>query len=201
MDGLCSSTCTTFADMFHQVASVKLIAVGGRPEYGPMQAIGGVRGAQEYGVFDLGADIARAVAGAPQMASLLPSNKTYLNVTGGSFNLRDQIRQNESFPLQFAYEPADCRIFFTPDTFNNYTNLWLYAANVMWGNGSCVQGSTGVSASYGNGTDANGTSPTGPSPTGGLSSSSTPSGIATGSASKIGGMTMALVAGVAVLLL
>lgn len=51
-------------------------------------------------------------------------------------------------PLQFTYEAADCRIFLTPNTFNNFTNLWHYAADAIWTSpGLCVQGSTGFATS------------------------------------------------------
>ena len=51
---------------------------------------------------------------------------------------------NESTTLQFLYEAADCRIFYTPSTFSNYTNLWTYAANATWWTPQlCVEGSTG----------------------------------------------------------
>lgn len=47
-------------------------------------------------------------------------------------------------PLQFVYEAANCRIFYTPQTIFNYTNLWMYAADATWKKPElCVQGSTG----------------------------------------------------------
>lgn len=39
-DGHCSSTCSLFVEMMHQEAGVRTVVAGGRPEYGPMQAIG-----------------------------------------------------------------------------------------------------------------------------------------------------------------
>jgi hypothetical protein len=59
-------------------------------------------------------------------------------------------------PLQFVYEAANCRIFYTPQTIFNYTNLWTYAADAAWNKPElCVQGSTGY-ASNGSVTDTNG---------------------------------------------
>ena len=48
------------------------------------------------------------------------------------------------------FEAADCRIFYTPLTFNNFTNLWKHAANAIWTNPElCVQGSTGFATAKG----------------------------------------------------
>jgi hypothetical protein len=70
-------------------------------------------------------------------------------------NLRDQIRKGLDVPLQFSYESADCRIFFTLDT---YTALWQYAADAIWNKPSlCVKDSTNHSS-------ANSTALSGPTP-------------------------------------
>jgi hypothetical protein len=39
-DGACSSTCALMVEMFKQVG-VQTIVAGGRPDHGPMQAVGG----------------------------------------------------------------------------------------------------------------------------------------------------------------
>jgi len=39
-DGVCSSTCSMFVEVMHNDAGVKTVVVGGRPSYGPMQAVG-----------------------------------------------------------------------------------------------------------------------------------------------------------------
>jgi hypothetical protein len=43
-DGFCASTCGVFSEFMKQQAGVRSIALGGRPQYGPMQAVGGVKG-------------------------------------------------------------------------------------------------------------------------------------------------------------
>ena len=45
-NGQCSSTCTTTSHMLKWQGKVKSIAFGGRPQPGPMQAVGGVKGKQ-----------------------------------------------------------------------------------------------------------------------------------------------------------
>lgn len=45
-------------------------------------------------------------------------------------------------PLQFIYEASNCRLFFTAEDQYDISNLWTRVANVAWGNGKCVEGST-----------------------------------------------------------
>jgi hypothetical protein len=60
-------------------------------------------------------------------------------------NLRNNIRQNDKSltPLQFVYEAADCRLFWTQDMLTNITRTWEKSAMVRFGNrwDLCVQGS------------------------------------------------------------
>lgn len=126
------------------------MAVGGKPTTGPMQAPSGSRGARDYYTDSLDANInfvqqILANQSSPEV-NFLPNRTEALDVfvTYADINLRDQIRKDDTIPLQFAYEAADCRIFYTPQTVYNYTALWQYAANAIWTNPSlCVSGSTG----------------------------------------------------------
>ena len=43
-DGICASTCSIFSEMMKNLAGVEAIAVGGRPQLGPMQGVGGTKG-------------------------------------------------------------------------------------------------------------------------------------------------------------
>jgi hypothetical protein len=47
-DGMCSSTCTIVAELLKNQGGVRTIAVGGQPKFGPMQGIGGTKGAQSF---------------------------------------------------------------------------------------------------------------------------------------------------------
>ena len=70
-------------------------------------------------------------------------------------NARDAIRQgdNSGTPLQFRYEPADCRIFYTAEMTMDISASWRAAADSMWGKTDhCVAGSlqrTGSTAKEG----------------------------------------------------
>ena len=115
------------------------MVAGGPPSEGPMQALGGTRGALSYSADYLDSDISLFSIQPP-----LPNRNISTWIQYAGFTLRDQIRQGEDFPLQFAYEAADCRIYYTPNTFVNYPALWQYAADAIWKNSSlCVPGSTG----------------------------------------------------------
>ncbi|KAF2026169.1 hypothetical protein EK21DRAFT_116064 [Setomelanomma holmii] len=47
-DGLCSSACALFVELMTEVAGVRTITVGGRPEHGAMRTASGNRGAAVY---------------------------------------------------------------------------------------------------------------------------------------------------------
>lgn len=65
----------------------------------------------------------------------------------GGINLKDNLRQNDASgtPLEFMYEAADCRMWFTAPMITDVTELWKGVADRMFKNGTdmCVKGSTG----------------------------------------------------------
>jgi hypothetical protein len=136
-------------EMMHHEAGVRTVVVGGQPSYGPMQAPSGNRGAAYYTSGDIDNNINYAESINTTTVNYLPTrtdNDFYVTRLG--VNLRDQIRKSEYVPLQFVYEAANCRIFYTPQTIYNYTNLWNYAANAIYSKPElCVQGSTGYATS------------------------------------------------------
>ncbi|KAM3070136.1 hypothetical protein ACMFMG_003829 [Clarireedia jacksonii] len=152
-DGICHSSCALLIEMMRHEAGVKVVAVGGTPSTGPMQAPAGSRGALDYSVDTLDANIGFTQSllqnqSSPD-ATFLPNRTEAMDVFVyfADINLRDQVRKGETVPLQFAYEAADCRIYYTPNTVYNYTNLWQYAADAIWKTPSlCVKGSTGFSS-------------------------------------------------------
>ncbi|KAL3476584.1 hypothetical protein BJX99DRAFT_258333 [Aspergillus californicus] len=146
-DGLCSSACAVFMELMHHQGQVQTIAVGGRPDYTPMQAPSGSRGAGVYDVYHMDLDIrgALAIDNSSARSALPLSRRNSFSINYASINLRDQIRHDDplKMPLQFHNEAADCRIFFTPSTWHNYSNLWKYAADAIWHNQTlCIANST-----------------------------------------------------------
>lgn len=65
----------------------------------------------------------------------------------GGINLKDNLRQNDASgtPLEFMYEAADCRMFFTAAMVSDVTALWKGVADRMFKGDmdQCVKGSTG----------------------------------------------------------
>lgn len=153
-DGLCSSACSLFMEMMHKDAGVKNVVIGGRPSYGPMQTPSGSRGARYYDFVGINADYQNAVGVAEilredsivdiDVSILNPLNYSDFFVYDAGISLRAQVREGDTVPLSMRYEAADCRIFWTPDTFQNFTNLWRYANAAMTTSPSlCAEGSTG----------------------------------------------------------
>jgi hypothetical protein len=146
-------------EMMHHEAGVRTVVVGGRPEIGPMQAPAGTRGALSYDSVSLDLDIGNAETINTTTTGYLPdrAEDQAVWISTASFNMRDQVRNGENIPLQFVYEAADCRIFYTFNTIYNYANLWQYAANAIWSNpGLCVQGSTGYATTSGTASNTQG---------------------------------------------
>ncbi|KAK7530875.1 uncharacterized protein J3D65DRAFT_579007 [Phyllosticta citribraziliensis] len=156
-DGYCASTCTIFSRLMTDLAGVKYVAMGGRSTSGITQAIGGVKGTNDFG-WDY---IQELVALAYENANA--TQKTYYNTTSFAdfndqipflraandtaynINFRDGIKIGdfeEQTPLQFVYEPADCRIYWTPDMTVDITAAWKAVADSAWGSTDwCVAGS------------------------------------------------------------
>lgn len=62
----------------------------------------------------------------------------------GSINFRNAFAPSDSkTPLQFLYEPANCRFFYTPQMINTPELVWKYAVGATWTDAAhfCVQGS------------------------------------------------------------
>ena len=160
INGACDSACALFAHFLKWQGKVQSIALGGRPQEGPMQAVGGTRGTQDQPL----SNIYNTTYQASQRASpqqLAEAKKTALgpilekggytlarttNPDGPMLNLYNHIAQDDETltPLQFTYEAADCRIFYTAETAVDVAASWFKVADV-WKSGlvHCVSGSTG----------------------------------------------------------
>ncbi|KAI8939568.1 hypothetical protein NX059_003332 [Plenodomus lindquistii] len=170
-DGMCSSTCAIASELLKNQGAVRTIAIGGRPQPGPMQGVGGTKGAQVFSwddiqvrmqaVFFLGSPEQQTQwekedLGKTAFATQLFKRSAYQNgrVAGG-VNLKDNLRQNDASktPLEFMYEAADCRMWFTAPMISDVTEVWKGVADRMFNNGTslCVEGSTGDPSSISGG--------------------------------------------------
>lgn len=156
-DGFCGSTCTLFTYLMIMQNNIKTVAVGGRPQTGPMQSVGGVEGAQ---VFDL-EDIGQAASAALFLAT--PEQQAQLNGTelailaegyaldraavpgaAGAVNGKNAFSHTDAqTPLQFLNQPANCRFFYTKDMIYGPEATWKRAADAAFNdpNQFCVDGS------------------------------------------------------------
>lgn len=139
-----------------QQGGVKTVALGGRPSTSITQAVGGVKGTNDLPyeeVFDSIAEIWGASNSSLQSywETTLLKDYTALPVYRGNavFNARNGYRQGDTSntPLQFVYEPADCRILYTPAMVIDETAVWKTVADSVWGGGAgdaCVAGGFGA---------------------------------------------------------
>ncbi|BAE66036.1 unnamed protein product [Aspergillus oryzae RIB40] len=172
-DGYCTSTCTLFTELMTHLGGVKTLAFGGRPQNGPMQAMGGSKGSQvassalidawvegakilaeksgqdEKPLFSL--EQRRALNDSAPAVEELPFNLPSLSVNWKNSYLRD----NHEIPAQFLYEPADCRLFYTWENYKSPATTWKDAARAWWGNGTCVPGLSAASRSTADGSPNN----------------------------------------------
>lgn len=150
-DGVCASTCTTFVNLMTRVASVRALSFGGRPRLEAMQAMGGVRGAQSFSATLLDSVVRKAddkllteeqrdtINATIPNVSKLPFYVPALNV-----NLRNAYQEgDDETPLQFAYQAADCRLFYSAKSAAAPEESWKEAKEAVWGGGKCVEGSEG----------------------------------------------------------
>ncbi|KAF1950303.1 hypothetical protein CC80DRAFT_598320 [Byssothecium circinans] len=180
-DGMCSSTCSIVSELLKNQGGVRTIAVGGQPEFKPMQGVSGIKGAQNFAWDDVQvrSQIIYLLGSPEQQAEW---NKTDLGKTAfatqmfkrsahtangpaGGINLRDNLRMNDASktPLEFIYEAADCRMFYTAPMIGDVTMVWKCVADRMFSsangvNGTrarCVTGSEGDPSSVSGGGQAN----------------------------------------------
>ncbi|KAH9882324.1 hypothetical protein J1614_000560 [Plenodomus biglobosus] len=155
-DGVCASTCSIFIELMAQQAGVRTLAVGGRPQSGPMVPVGGTKGTlvmpsvylQAVSVYII-SEFAKTNTQAREWATFVP-NPFAIAVQDASVNFQDNIRaglESGGLPTQFLNDTASCRIWYEPDMYLNVTRLWEKTAQVAFGNnggmdeGACVSGS------------------------------------------------------------
>ncbi|KAF2130075.1 hypothetical protein P153DRAFT_315688 [Dothidotthia symphoricarpi CBS 119687] len=159
-DAACSSTCALLVEMFTE-AGVRTVTAGGRPTNGPIQAVGGNRGAVLYSADQIDSHIVRLSNPRFNVNDTILATLPQITETGYrdsgvltsilAINLRDQVRPNDDVPLQFKYDAADCRVFYTLANVYNMSRLWRDTVTAAFDDPSlCVEDSTGYSNSSSN---------------------------------------------------
>lgn len=155
-DGICASTCSIFIELMAQQSHVRTLAVGGRPQLGPMVPVGGTKGTLVLPALYLQAittymleTFATTRSQAVEWAKFLPGEFP-LAVVDASVNFQDNIRaglESGGVPTQFLNDTASCRIWYEPRMYVNVTRVWERTAEVAFGKdgaldeAACVQGS------------------------------------------------------------
>lgn len=159
-DGYCASTCTIFSELMRQRAGVKYVSLGGRAKEGITQAVGGVKGTNNLPWSYIQSQAQYTITNltdSPEEAASLNTtslveywnNIPFERVSPGTsvnINFRDGIRDGDESetPLQFVYEPSDCRILYTKAMTVDVTAIWKAVADSAWGEESkCVAGELG----------------------------------------------------------
>ncbi|EKD20318.1 peptidase s41 family protein [Drepanopeziza brunnea f. sp. 'multigermtubi' MB_m1] len=147
-EGFCGSTCYLFEEFMRSSAGVKSVVMGGRPQPGPMQTVGGVKGSQSFlweDVLNYSQDAlnnaSEAQAAILRKITSLPMNRS--SVAG--LNIRDTIAPSnidDGLPAQFVRTEADCRLFFTQDMITDVTAIWKAAAGAAFNGGKDIVGPT-----------------------------------------------------------
>ncbi|OCK81846.1 hypothetical protein K432DRAFT_350154 [Lepidopterella palustris CBS 459.81] len=176
-DGMCGSSCASFAEELKNIAGVRSVVVGGRPRSAPMQAIGGTKGGEvvplntfvsgaaqlinvtdTIGAKSLHGTAIEKLAGLTQVMLRVGDQRSRLQT-------QDQIRKGDvtETPLQYIYEAADCRIWNTAPMLLDPSEAWKAAWSAFSDKTLCANGSTGDKSSI-----SGGYKPFGPGPLNGL---------------------------------
>jgi hypothetical protein len=128
-------------------AGIKSIAMGGRPKVGPIQGVGGIKGAEIFTWGDIYANAQEALSHAEtaeQTAILSALSDLPINRSSSSgINVRDNIlpdHLNDGLPAQFVVEEADCRLYWTLPMITDVTAVWKAAANAAFNGQPCAAG-------------------------------------------------------------
>ncbi|TIA28738.1 hypothetical protein D6C83_07401 [Aureobasidium pullulans] len=153
---------TSWQELFGPHMGIWSVVAGGRPQAGPMQGVGGVKGSQVQGMFVLYSIITTIISTAPltdQLGFIAKFGNNVIESTTqalsraaagsslfiqASLNFRNNIRQGDESetPLQHIYEAADCRFFYTAEMYVDQSAVWDKAYDATWGSMECVGGST-----------------------------------------------------------
>ena len=162
-DGVCGSACALFSELMKSQAPepIKSLVFGGRSHPGPMQAVGNTKGAEvrPFNRLRFYFDDAISELGTTEQSQALLAKYPNFNASveqvllraslssgNPQLNLRNNIRvgdDDERTPMQFIYEAADCRLFYTAEQIFNQSAVWAAAKEAIWGGGDCVEGSKG----------------------------------------------------------
>lgn len=157
---MCASACAYFVEFMKTSAPngpARQFVVGGRPQTGPMQGVGGIKGGMLGRMHDVGSVFRTVVELNSSIYAEFEHQFGRETIPGfleawnrgamAAVNGRNSIREGDESvtPLQYIYEAAECRLFYTADTLRSAHALWRRVAKIAFdgGDDACVEGSTG----------------------------------------------------------
>ncbi|KAF2280549.1 uncharacterized protein EI97DRAFT_439551 [Westerdykella ornata] len=170
-DGGCGSTCALFAEQAKMQGKVQQVVVGGLPETGPMEGVAGSKGAQVLNYLQIWTTASRPyqflqdqqeALNRTELGRLIFAQRPFYRVAWAdantplaNVNIRDNIRKGDESetPLEFVYEAADYRVFYTAEMVRSPEAVWKKAVDARWGDSKqvSVEGSTGHPSSLSGG--------------------------------------------------
>jgi len=164
-DGFYALTCSIFINMIINIGGVQALSFRGHPNRQPMQIMGGIRGSQTLGFDDITAVVSAAKSvyqDTPEKLEFItkeeikrfikvaprPLEEFPIKLRSGQVNILDAYQEgDDDLPLQFQYQAGDCRLYYTAENIYHPETIWKSAKEAIWGNRSCVKGSTGGTGS------------------------------------------------------
>ncbi|KAF9889363.1 hypothetical protein FE257_007473 [Aspergillus nanangensis] len=168
-DGMCGSSCASFHEEMKNIAGVKAVTVGGRAQDGPMQTVAGTKGGEVIGLNFLVSPLMGPLSSLmnisdaldigdldhPSVQQLVDPQDLLTRAGNGDsrIQIQDQIRKGDESgaPLQYIYEAADCRLFYTSETLFDSEKMWAAAWGAYKDDSKCVKGSTNQASSISGG--------------------------------------------------
>ncbi|KAK4031867.1 hypothetical protein C8A01DRAFT_51188 [Parachaetomium inaequale] len=157
-DGQCGSACALTTTMLTHTHAIRTLALGGRPLHAPMQTLGQTKGGPVQGFVNFPTTDVDRTTVPPGVSIPPPPRGGYnppLRVSGvdalgwgglTTFNVANTLLpgedEGEVVPMQFRYEAANCRLFFTWEMAKDVEAVWRRVAEAAWRGGRCVPGST-----------------------------------------------------------
>ncbi|KAF2704849.1 hypothetical protein K504DRAFT_352354, partial [Pleomassaria siparia CBS 279.74] len=155
-DALCGSACAGIHEELKNIAGVRSVTVGGRPKSGPMQAVTGSKGGEVRPIFSFPSYAKSIFSVVTYYSVKTPSstklaqiaNATQLQMRAGDQHSRiqtqDKLRKGDTTatPLEFIYDAADCRIFYTAQSYVDSAAAYKQVWDAFTDDTKCVEGST-----------------------------------------------------------
>lgn len=135
------------------MAGVQTLAIGGLADDStPMQKVGGTKGWLTWTLQSLSGfsfygymyanETTQASWKGTEIEAMNQSTAIFQRANNFQVNAADGIRKGDDTqtPLQFVFEAAECRIWYTVPMIFDVSTVWAAAANTRWGNGTCNAG-------------------------------------------------------------